>query len=312
MKVAGMTTNWKLGLAFSLITVLMWSLLPLSLNIVLQDMDPITISWYRFSVSALIALLWYGRSSGPALKGMFAAGHRPFTLIAVAGLITNYLLYIWGLNLTTPGASQLLIQLAPLILLIGSVVLFKEQFSAAQWLGVATGCAGMLVFFHARLDSSTPTSPSYVTGVGLLISAAVAWSFYGLAQKQLLKTFHTKHILLLLCLSGTVLLLPLARPLEVLQLGSLGLAMLGFASINTIVAYGCFGLAMSHWQASRVSAIIPLTPLLTLLFTELLNRWHIMEVPAEKIDWLSGTGALLVVLGAAMAALPRGTKTLPE
>ena len=302
-----MNTNWKLGITFSLVTVLMWSLLPLSLDVVLQEMDPVTVSWYRFSVSALIAILWYGRSSVASLKNMFTAQHKPMTLIAIAGLITNYLLYIWGLSLTTPGASQLLIQLAPLILLLGSVLFFKEQFSRTQWLGVAAGCMGMLLFFHTRMGSGAST-PGYAAGVALLIGAAIAWSFYGLAQKKLLTTFHAKHILLMLCLAGTFFLLPLARPQQILQLDGLGVAMLGFASINTIVAYGCFGLAMSHWESSRVSAIIPLTPLLTLLFTELLNRSGIMEVPAETIDWISATGALIVVIGAALAALPRQSR----
>ncbi|MBK6512284.1 MAG: hypothetical protein IPG06_24455 [Haliea sp.] len=44
------------------------------------------------------------------------------TMVAVLGLLANYLLYIVGLNHITPSASQILIQLAPLLFLIGSVV----------------------------------------------------------------------------------------------------------------------------------------------------------------------------------------------
>ena len=98
--------------------------------------------------------------------------------------------------------------------------------------------------------------------------------------------------------------LPLAEPMQVTQLQGFELAVLIFASINTIVAYGCFGLAMSHWQASRVSAVIPLAPLLTLLFTELFNHWQLMDVRAEPMNSASLAGALCVVAGAALAALP--------
>lgn len=299
-----MQTNWKLGLAFTLVTVLMWGLLPLALTVVLDAMDPITISWYRFAVSAAIALAWYGHRSGAELRRMLTAW--PLVLLATGGLTGNYIFYILGLERTTPGAAQLLIQIAPLFLLLGSVWLLGERLSGFQWLGVTVLTAGMLLFFHPRIASTTASSDSYITGVLMLLTAAVLWALYGLAQKQLLGTYHAREILLMLCLGGTLLLLPLSAPLQVLSLDGVQLAVLGFAGLNTIIAYGAFGLAMSHWQASRVSAIIPLAPLLTLLFTEGLNRSGLATMPAEPLDWLSSVGALLVVVGAALAVLPGG------
>jgi drug/metabolite transporter (DMT)-like permease len=300
-----LTTNWKLGLALSLVTVVMWGLLPLALKAILAVMDPITISWYRFSLSAVIALLWYGHQRGPALKSLLFSRNWPLTLAAITGLLGNYLLYIWGLDHINPGAAQILIQLAPLLLLIGSVVIFKERFSAMQWLGVASLSAGMLLFFHQRFNNIVLTSNAYLAGVGLIIAAAVIWSVYGLAQKQLLTRHHAKDILLLICLSGTILLWPLAEPQQIRALNPVELALLVFCGLNTIIAYGSFGLAMSYWQSSRVSAVLPIAPLLTLLFTFGLNHWQLADIPAEPMDWLSTVGALLVVAGAAVAALPK-------
>lgn len=301
-----MTTNWKLGLGFSLVTVIMWGLLPLALKSVLEVMDPLTISWYRLSVSALIALVWYGHSSGPAVATMFSRGQWPLTLATVGGLVGNYIFYIWGLAHLNPGASQILIQLAPLILLIGSVIIFKERFSLPQWLGVASFTGGMLLFFHQRLVSDIATDSDYLIGVAFIIAAALTWAIYGLAQKQLLvNKHHAKNILFLICAAGTLLLWPLAEPQQIQNLNSTQLLLLLFCGINTIIAYGSFGLAMSYWQASRVSAVIPIAPLLTLLFTFGLNHWQLADIPAEPMDWLSWVGALLVVAGAAAAALPR-------
>jgi drug/metabolite transporter (DMT)-like permease len=302
------TTNWKLGLGFSLVTVVMWGLLPLALKTILRVMDPVTISWYRFSISAIIALLWYGRQRGPALKNLLFSRNWPLTLAAIAGLLGNYLLYIWGLDHINPGAAQILIQLAPLLLLIGSVLIFKERFSAMQWLGVVGLCAGMLLFFHQRFNNIVLTSDAYLAGVGLIVAASVTWSIYGLAQKQLLARHHAKDILLLICVSGTVLLWPLAQPQQILALDTTELALLIFCGLNTIIAYGSFGLAMSYWQSSRVSAVLPIAPLLTLLFTFGLNHWQLAAIPAEPMDWLSSVGALLVVAGAAVAALPKKQK----
>ena len=300
-----MNTNWKLGLSFSLLTVLMWGLLPIALKAVLDVMDPWTISWYRFSLSAIIALLWYGHGRGQQLKQLLAKQYRTLSAIAVAGLLSNYLFYIWGLDHINPGAAQILIQLAPLLFLIGSVILFKERFSAVQWLGVLGLIAGMLLFFHQRLADIVLTSDAYLAGVALIFAAAVTWCIYGLAQKKLQATHNAKDILLLICLAGTALFLPLAEPQEILSLDTTKLALLVFCGLNTIIAYGSFGLAMSYWESSRVSAILPLAPLLTLLFTYGLNRWTSTNIAAEQMDWLSISGALLVVGGSAVAALPR-------
>lgn len=300
-----MTSNWRLGLAYSLLTVFMWGLLPIALKAVLEVMDPLTISWYRFSISAVIAYLWYGHSSGPALKQLLVTRHRALSLIAVAGLLGNYLFYIWGLDHINPGAAQILIQLAPLLFLAGSVVLFKERFSGLQWLGVLGLVAGMLLFFRQRLTDVVLTSDTYLAGVGLIAGAAITWCFYALAQRKLQLEHNARDILLLICITGTVLFLPLAEPQQVLALDTTKLALLAFCGLNTIIAYGSFGLAMSYWESSRVSAILPLAPLLTLLFTYALNRWTAADIPGEPMDWLGMVGALLVVSGSAVAALPR-------
>jgi drug/metabolite transporter (DMT)-like permease len=297
------TTNWKLGLGLSLVTAVMWGLLPLALKAVLEVMDPVTISWYRFSVSAAIAMLWFGHQRGGALKNLLLLRHLPLSLAVVGGLTGNYLLYIWGLDYINPGAVQILIQIAPLLLLAGSVVIFRERFSNRQWSGVVALGIGLLLFFHLRIDRSVTTSEGYLVGVALTVTGALVWSIYGLAQKQLLRDFHAKDILLLICVSGTLVLWPLSEPGQLWRLDAAQLLLLAFCGLNTIIAYGCFGLAMSHWQASRVSAVITVAPLLTLLFTVILNRWWPDSTPAEPLDWLSYLGALLVVTGAAVTAL---------
>ena len=283
----------------------MWGLLPLALKAVLQVMDPVTISWYRFSLSALIALVWYGHRRGEALRQLLWGRQRVLCLIAVAGLLSNYLLYIWGLDQINPGAAQILIQVAPLLLLLGSIIVFKERFLRLQWAGVGGLIVGMLLFFHQRLTDIVLTSDTYLVGVALIIAAATAWSVYGLAQKQLQTEHHSKDILLLICLAGTIVFWPLAEPRQIMTLSVTDLALLFFCGVNTIIAYGSFGLAMSYWESSRVSAILPLAPMLTLLFTFGLNRWAEAGIPFEPMDWLSILGAFLVVFGSAVAALPK-------
>jgi drug/metabolite transporter (DMT)-like permease len=224
-------------------------------------------------------------------------------LLAVVGLLANYMFYLLGLDGTTAEAAQIMIQLAPLLLLVGSVWLFKEPFSAIQWLGVIAFSTGLLLFFHHRLRTLASIDDSYLLGLILLVLAAITWAAYGLAQKQILKQVSSNDLLLLIYLAGTLCFLPNASPQQIFQLDNVGLGMLAFASLNTIVAYGCFGLAMTHWEASRVSATITLAPLFTLLFVYMANALYPGYIQTEPLDWLNWLGALLVVAGSTLAAL---------
>lgn len=298
-----MSTNWRLGLGFSLVTAIMWGGLPISLKVVLGDMDSITVTWYRFVLSAAIALLWYGHRSIDAIRRLLKPPLWPLTLLAVAGLLLNYIFYLMGLDRTTAEAAQILIQLAPLLLLLGSVWLFKESFSGLQWLGVAGFSTGLALFFHQRLRDLAGVDESYLSGLFLLLLAAVTWTAYGLAQKQLIKQVKASDLLLLLYIAGTLCFLPGSSPLQIQRLDRLELMMLVFASLNTVIAYGSFGLAMTHWQASRVSAVITIAPLLTLLFVFLSNTLYPGFIQAETLDWMNWLGAVLVVSGSTLAAL---------
>lgn len=60
-------------------------------------------------------------------------------LLAIATLFLgfNYLLFMQGLALTSPGNAEVLIQLAPLLLSLGGLVIFQEHYTVHQWLGVS-------------------------------------------------------------------------------------------------------------------------------------------------------------------------------
>ena len=125
----------KFGLTLSLVTTLLWGLLPIALKDVLAAMDPYTITFYRFLSSGIVLLLWLSVRGGLPVQRQFNAGVLVIILIAAFGLIVNYGAYLIGLELLEPKAAQVLIQLAPFLLLIGGVVFFKEAFSYQQGLG---------------------------------------------------------------------------------------------------------------------------------------------------------------------------------
>jgi hypothetical protein len=57
---------------------------------------------------------------------------------------------------------------------------------------------------------------------------------------------------------------PLASPSSLARLDAAGAGVLAFCALNTVVGYGAFAESLAHWEASRVGAVLALTPLGTL------------------------------------------------
>ena len=302
------TGRWKLGLGLSLTTVLMWGSLPIALKGILDDIDSYTITWYRFAVSVLlVGLILVQKRSVPSFNWIDKASKVKLFLLVICGLTSNYVLYLLGLDLTTPSAAQIVIQVAPLLLLIGGVLVFKESFSLVQWFGVSLFVLGLGLFFNHRVGLILDASSDYSFGLLLILIAAITWSVYALAQKQLLVSYSSQQIMWLAYIAATILLFPAAELSSVLSLSVFQWGLLSFCCLNTVIAYGCFAESLQHWEASRVSAVITLTPLTTIMFGFITNHYFPEYIHFEELNWISLSGAGILVVGSLLTALAKRT-----
>ncbi|MEE1922804.1 DMT family transporter [Pseudomonas sp. 148P] len=295
--------RWAYGLFLALSTAVLWGILPVKLKQVLQVMDPVTVTWYRLLVSGGLLFAWLAASR--RLPSFTVLGRRGKGLVAlcILGLTGNYVLYLVGLKLVSPGTAQLVVQIGPVLLLVGSVLVFKERFSLTQGFGLALLLVGFGLFFNQRLEELLTSLGAYTTGVLVILLASTVWVFYALGQKQLLTVWNSMQVMMVIYLSCALLLTPWAHPLEVLQLSALQGWLLFACCLNTLVAYGAFAEALAHWEASRVSATLAITPLVTFV-TVALAAWLWPDfVSAEQINHLGYIGALVVVSGSALTAL---------
>ncbi|MDH3588826.1 MAG: DMT family transporter, partial [Gammaproteobacteria bacterium] len=292
--------HWRLGALLALTTAIMWGVLPIALKFTLQQMDAVTITWYRFVAATLIlgAILAH-RGRFPRLAALNARGWG-LLLIAILGLCGNYVLYLLGLDHVTPGTAQIVVQLAPILLLTGALVLFRERFSILQWTGLLIFISGQALFFNRDLAQLLTGGGAQSTGVWLVVASAVVWAAYALAQKQLLNVLGSDGILFCVYVAAVFMFYPASEPAQILHIDGFTLSMLVFASINTLIAYGAFAEALEHIEASRVSAIIALAPLLTLAAMVLLGAVFPGFTLEEPLDALKIGGAVLVVTGSIM------------
>jgi drug/metabolite transporter (DMT)-like permease len=295
--------RWKLGLMLALVTAGCWATLPVVLKMSLEVIDPMTLTWFRFAFAAVFMLAWLGGKRQLAPYRSLQARHWRWLLLATVLLVGNYVGYLLGVQYTSPGNAQLLIQLAPLLMALGGVSIFKERFVPGQWLGMAVIIVGLGLFFREQLQGAVTGGSSYLLGSGFVGMAAVSWAAYALIQKQLLMKLDSSHILTVIYILSALLLWPFAHPSALLKLDALHWALVLFCCVNTLVAYGAFAEALAHWEASRVSAILATTPLLCLLAVAAVHAVWPLAIAPEHVTLLGIFGAVLVMAGSTISSL---------
>ena len=296
----------RLGLALAFTTMLLWALLPIALKGLVADLDVFTLTWARFLASAVLLGSWLAaRGAWPAWR---ALDSRRVALLAVATLFlaANYGAFLVGLDWTSAADAGVLIQVGPILLSLGGIFVFREAFSRLQWWGLVVLLSGVVTFVGSRLGDPAPGATRLEAGMGMIGLAAVTWAVYGLAQKQLLHSWGSGQVLWCVYAGCAAVFSPFATPDRLLGLDGVGLALLAFCSLNTVVAYGCFAESLAHWEASRVGAVLALTPLATLALAAAIDaaapHWGV----GQTLRWEGWLGAVLVVAGSLAASLGAG------
>lgn len=292
-----------LGVSLALATAALWATLPVALKFALEQLDALTLTWFRFLLAFMLFGAWIAARGRQ--RELLALDRQGFELLAVAAvmLIGNYVLYLLGLHRTTPANSQVLMQLAPLLLAAGGVLVFGERLSRGQWLAFGALCLGLALFFWDRLSAVALDLERYIEGSALIVGAALVWAVYAMAQKQLLRQLSSHTVLCVIFGLGAVALLPFADFTAFAQIDAWHWVAVVFCALNTLAAYGAFAEALVHAEASRVSVVLALNPLLTMLVVGGAHEWIPSRFPAMEIDWLGYVGAACVVAGSAATSL---------
>lgn len=299
----GVSRQAALGIGLALTCALFWGALPVALKLLLDVMDPITLTTLRFVFAAVVLA---GLMAGlRRLDGTLRGARRDWRwlLLALLGLAGNFVLFLVALFYASPTVVQVVGQLGAVFLLFGGLCWFGERLSRRQWWGVGLLLVGLLLFFNRRLPELAHLSGGFGLGVGLALGGAALWALYGLAQKRLARHLLPQQTLMLLYPASALLLWPASAPAQVADLQGWQWALLGFACVNTLVAYGAFAESLRHLEASRVGAIISLTPLVTAGVAALAAWLAPGFATPEGLNAWSLLGVVLVVAGSAAVAM---------
>ena len=194
-------------------------------------------------------------------------------------------------------------------MLICGLFVFKEKLGLHQKIGLALLLVGLVLFFNDKLGGFQGES-RYLTGVLLSLAGSLIWVAYGMAQKLMLRRFSSPQILLMIYFGCLLVFTPVAEFSQVRELSPLAFGCLTYCCLNTLFGYGAYAEALNRWEVSKVSVVITLVPLFTILFAHLAHYASPDNFVAPELNMISYIGAFVVVCGAILSAI--GHKLLPQ
>ena len=136
----------QVGLLLLGMSILILGTLPLILKILVQRLDPITLTWFRFTGSALILAGMSGRELLSDLKSNASKRGIWLALTTAAGLTGNYVCFVKGLQYLSPSTTHIVLQIVPFLVLAGRIVIYREPLGLRLVWGVLLLAIGSILF----------------------------------------------------------------------------------------------------------------------------------------------------------------------
>jgi len=292
--------NHTKGIIYASITAFFWGFLPIALKVAVQEVEPVTIVWFRFVLAFAMLAAWQGVKNPASFKLLVKP---PLLLVLAAVALTwNYLGYMLGIHYTTPSNAQLFIQTGPIMLALSGFLFFKEKITRIQVVGFAIAILGLSFFYHDQLSVFIDNNGNYNIGVILTLTAALAWATYAALQKKLVTKYSTESLNLFLFALPVIVYLPFINLAPLLQLNWLWWLLLAFLGANTFIAYTALAEALKYTDASIVSIVIIVNPIITFITMGILTALDVSWVAHEHFSMITILGASLVITGIILVA----------
>jgi drug/metabolite transporter (DMT)-like permease len=131
-----------------------------------------------------------------------------FYLLACSffGVVFNQILFLAGLNLTTPINSSIILSVNPVAAFVFAAIILKERISLIRGIGLAVGLSGilMLILHEGRPDLGSST---FLGNLYTLVNT-LSWAFYTVIIKRMLEKYHPVTVMKWTFLFGMIANIP--------------------------------------------------------------------------------------------------------
>ena len=222
-----------------------------------------------------------------------------FILLALCMPFVYFVAETYGLKFTeSPTLTSLIIATNPIFSMAAGMLIFKENFSKVNILGVFIAIAGLWLVTYTR----TATGPLFALDIAILFIAVISEVSQIAFTKSLSDTYAPSVIVMYQFLFGAVFFLPLFLTKGIATFdASLYLSWqvlyptLALALLCSATAFSIWAYAIKNLGVARTSVFLAVVPLITAVLAFILGE--------EKIAALQWAGLAVAMVGIFMTQL---------
>jgi drug/metabolite transporter (DMT)-like permease len=223
---------------------------------------------------------------------------------ALFGVVINQILFLTGLNLTSPINSSILVSTNPIFAFIFAAIILKEYISFMKGFGLALGLFGVLMLI---LQNGTPDlgSSTFLGDILTLINT-ISWAFYTVIIKKMLEKYHPVTVMKWVFLFGMVINIPVGYgELTTMDWSSISFnSWLGIVFVlvgATFLGYLLLSISLKRLSPTIVSTYTYMQPVVAAYLATILGQDH--------VDFVMIMSALLIFIGVFVVSLQKKTET---
>ncbi len=230
-----------------------------------------------------------------------------FFYAAIFGVAINMLLFLNGLEYTTPIHASAIITSTPIIILALSAIILKEKVTKLKVIGVILGFSGAIVL--TIYGKSPRTADNILLGNTLIFLNTISYSLYIIIIKKLTAKYHPFTFIKWLFLFGLILITPFCyNEFNIIKWNTFT-PYITFSVLFVIVGatFGTFllnPLALSRLKASTVGIFIYLQPVIAGIFAIIMG--------IDSIDYVKIIAMLLIFSGVYLVSYKKKQKAIHE
>lgn len=228
---------------------------------------------------------------------------KRIALLALFGVVINQVFFIYGLSITTPINSSIIMISNPIMVFIFTLFVLKERITILKLSGLILAIVGAVMILRYR--GNFEVGSNTIAGDLMTLINAASWAVFVVMVKPIMMKYNTVTAMRWLFLFGSIYMLPVGF-VETLHTdwhafnAHAVFALLFVVVATTFFAYFLNVYGLQELSPNTVSAYIYLQPFLASLFAILLGE--------DKLTPTKLLSGILIILG--LYLVNKKTKTI--
>jgi drug/metabolite transporter (DMT)-like permease len=194
------------------------------------------------------------------------------------GVVINQVLFLIGLNFTSPVNSSIIISTNPIFAFIFAAIILSENITFLKGMGLSIGLSGVLLLI---LQNGTPdiSSRTFLGDLFTLINT-ISWAFYTVIIKRMLEKYHPVTVMKWTFFFGMLTTIPVGYPqwstMDWSSISINGWLGIGFVVVfATYLGYLLISFGLRRLSPTIVSTYTYLNPIIAAYLASLMGQDHI-------------------------------------